>query len=219
MYIGSTLPAALLYVTVFACPLASVVFLHAGPDHLFGRATRKPMAEGQTERLHRKYVTWCVVNGMPWEALDNIGFKLIVAECDPAPAAATRDRVLREMYGAARAKMVEILGGVRGDNKIKGYDGPFCSLQLDLTFRAGVEYTALSAHLIRFVFVCMHVLFGYWGGVFLFFCCCSEVSDMMKSKALQPATNGKLGGWWFRRSPSLETPPYSNIAKLVFFLF
>lgn len=164
MYVGYTLPAVLLYVTVFSCPDASFVFLKAGPDHLFGRATRKPMAEDQTERLHRKYVTWCIANGMPWEALDNIGFKLIVAECDPALAAATPscetlDRVLREMHGAAKAKLVEILEGSRIDNKNKGYDGPFCSLQLDLTSRADVEYVALSARLIRFVFVRFHVCF------------------------------------------------------------
>ena len=130
------------------------------------------MAEGQTERLHRMYVTWCVVNGMPWKALDDIGFKLIIAEWDPLLAAATPsfetlDGVLRKMYRTARAEIVDVLNSVRGDNKKKGYDGPFCGLQWDLTSRANVEYVALSVHLIRFVFV--RAMFSLFGAC-LFFC-------------------------------------------------
>jgi len=47
------------------------------------------MPDAQKERLHRKYVIWCVVNGRPWSAISDAGLELIIAEWDPAFAAAT----------------------------------------------------------------------------------------------------------------------------------
>lgn len=114
------------------------------------------MSKEQTARIHRKYVVWCVVNGRPWKAIDDIGLKLIIAEWDPGFAATTPtfdtlDKVLREMYCTAKTELVEILQSARKDNKKKGYDGPFCSLQLDLTSKANVEYIAASVQLVRYV--------------------------------------------------------------------
>lgn len=137
----------------------------------------KPMAEDRRERLNRKYVIWCVVNGMPWKAVDNIGFKLIIAEWDPVLAATppsfqTLDRVFLDMYDAAKAEMIKIIDGVRRDNKNYGYDGPFCSLQIDRTSEENVEYMALSIQLIRFVVVsAIFVLLFYFPFSFLLSTC------------------------------------------------
>ena len=85
---------------------------------LFGQASRKPMSKEQTERIHRKYVTWCVVNGRPWKAIGDIGLKLIIAEWDPmfaatTPTFETLDRVLREMFGTAKTEVIGILQSAR----------------------------------------------------------------------------------------------------------
>ncbi|CAN0547022.1 unnamed protein product, partial [Laminaria digitata] len=112
------------------------------------------MPDAQKERLHRKYVIWCVVNGRPWSAISDVGLKLIIAEWDPAFAAATPHpdtlkKILVSMYHAAKEVVVGIIKTAHSENKERGYDGPFCSLQMDLTTVANVEYATASINLVR----------------------------------------------------------------------
>lgn len=67
------------------------------------------------------------------------------------PSFETLDKVLREMYGIAKKELIGILQSAHAENKSKGYKGPFCSLQLDLTSKSNLEYIAASVKLIRFV--------------------------------------------------------------------
>ena len=97
---------------------------------------------------------------------------MIIEEWEPmfaatTPSFETLDKVLREMFCTAKADVIKIIQSVRDDNNKKGYEGPFCSLQLDLTTKSNVEYIAASIQLIRFVVVCCSGCFvlNIWFGV------------------------------------------------------
>lgn len=114
------------------------------------------MLADQKQRLNRKRVIWCAVNGRPWAALKDIGLKLILAEFSPeaaasTPAFSTLNAVLNDMYRDLKTDVKGVLQTSSDFLKKHGYDGPYSSLQLDLTTVASVEYITASVGLIRCV--------------------------------------------------------------------
>ena len=105
-------------------------------------------------RLDRKSMIWCVRNGRPWAALQDAGLKLILSEFVPDYAASSTshgvlDKILSSMYDDAKASLVKTLEQVHTDLKERGYNGPFCSLQLDLTSVASNEFCTASVSVVE----------------------------------------------------------------------
>ena len=124
------------------------------------------MPDAQKERLHREFVIWCVANGRPWKPVSDIGLKSLSSHCDPSLAAVTSHpdtlkKILVNLYLAAMEEVMCIFKTAHSENKERGYDGPFCSLQMGLTTAvAKVEYATVWANLIRFVGISVFILFG-----------------------------------------------------------
>ena len=69
--------------------------------------------------------------------------------------------IFASLYFAAKGEVMCIFKTAHAENKERGYDGPFCSLQMGLTTAvAKVEYATAWANLIRFVGISVFILFG-----------------------------------------------------------
>ena len=101
------------------------------------------------DRLDRLSVIWCVRHGRPFEALKDVGHKLILSEFVPEYAASNTshsalDKILTTLYDEGKAALVAKLKSVRDEFQQAGYSGPFCSLQLDLTSISNDEFCTAS---------------------------------------------------------------------------
>lgn len=102
------------------------------------------------DRLNRKLVLWCVLNGRPWTALDDVGFKLLLAEFSPGyavttPLKVTLDKILADLYSEVQVEVTGVLKSLHEGFRKIGHPGGFCSLQLDLTTVANQEFCTASA--------------------------------------------------------------------------
>lgn len=105
------------------------------------------------KRLDRLSVIWCVQAGRPWEALNDVGHKLMLAEFVPDYVGSTishptLDKILTSLFNDAKASLVAKLKGAREELKQRGYRGRFCSLQLDMTSIGNDEFCTASVSVI-----------------------------------------------------------------------
>lgn len=118
-----------------------------------GRSKTTVLTPQLKARLDRLSVIWCARSGRSWEALNDVGYKLLLSEFVPDYVASTmsqptRDKILTSLYNDAKASLVAELKTVRDDLKSQGYKGPFCSLQLDMTSIGNDEFCTASVSLI-----------------------------------------------------------------------
>ena len=120
---------------------------------LFGASRRKPLPPQLKARLDRLSVIWCVRDGRPFEALKDVGHKLLLSEFAPEYAASdishgTLDKILSSLYDDAKAALVTKLKRARDALSKMGYSGPFCCLQLDMTSVSMDEFCTASVSVI-----------------------------------------------------------------------
>lgn len=87
-----------------------------------GRPSNEASAELSTQqrhRLNRKTVIWCVLNGRPWAAAQDLGLKMMLAEIAPEYVgsmqhADTLNGVLQTMFDETKQGVIENLKTHRG---------------------------------------------------------------------------------------------------------
>lgn len=112
------------------------------------------MTPSPRQRLDRKVVIWCVLDGQPWAAVADLGLKTLLAEFAPEfaaspPSLQALDGILFTLYAEVKESVVGILRMLRSQCEKVGYTGGFCNLQLSLTTVANQELCTASVSFLR----------------------------------------------------------------------
>lgn len=113
------------------------------------RIANTTVIRSPSERLGRRVVVWCVLDGRPWAEVHNLGLKTLLADLAPefvaaAPSSQVLDVILFTLYAEVKESVLGILRVLHDRCEKVGYAGAFCNLQLDVAAVSGQEICTAS---------------------------------------------------------------------------